>query len=200
MFVQNVHPCRKFIMVCKRRKQETNLCRCVSHCVSHCVSSCVSHCFIFLPAKPEWHADKEPTGFFPGLEASKELQKEAKKREGAAAPMSSALPPPIRADGIVPNSILARLLWPTPPQPEPEETEPYRPPELDESQLALIEEERNKVCSSIEEIMPSSQAEMSYKDRRKVKEKRRRSLRKVGNWDEGYIMGAERKTFRTRQM
>ena len=80
-----------------------------------------------------WHPEKEPVGFFPAPATAK----------------YAPLPPPprdtpIKRDGLIPNSVLARILWPLPPEAEREEKE-YRPPVFSQDMEDELDAARDKV-------------------------------------------------------
>ncbi|KAK3085393.1 hypothetical protein FSP39_002701 [Pinctada imbricata] len=82
-----------------------------------------------------WKPEREPTGFFPPV------QKAAKLEER---PESAPLQPAYNSattSGMVPNSVLVKILFPPPP-PKEDKKDAWRPPSLSHDQMEEIERER----------------------------------------------------------
>ncbi|XP_071494014.1 uncharacterized protein [Diadema antillarum] len=132
-----------------------------------------------------WMKEREPVGFFPDPKLARkphrrhrvklvsdgqdtEDEKEEAKREqkSRVLPEDKEFPLPIHPRGFIPNSVLVRLIWP------PEETakmteDRYRPPQLDEDQLAQIELHRQMTMESPERVIVWSEEDEELEKRKK---------------------------------
>ena len=95
---------------------------------------------ICLPTEKDtsWQPEKEPVGFFPAPATAKYAPLPPPPRDA-----------PIKRDGVIPNSVLARILWPLPPEAEKEERE-YRPPVFNKDMEDELEAARDKVSGGLE--------------------------------------------------
>lgn len=89
---------------------------------------------VSLPSVKDVYRKEQFTGFFPPPETAKKAEKKPDE------PLKAQYP--LRPDGFIPNSILARLLWP--PEQKVAIDKAYRPPMMSEKQMEQIKKMQKK--------------------------------------------------------
>lgn len=91
-----------------------------------------------------WKPEREPSGFFPPLSRSSTFRKSESTPEPLRAAYESAT-----KSGLVPNSVLTKILWPPPPPPPPKDT--WKLPTFEDGKLVIPEPEEEVIVEPEEQ-------------------------------------------------
>lgn len=91
-----------------------------------------------------WRPEREPSGFFPPLSRSSTFRKSESTPEPLRAAYESA-----SKSGLVPNSVLTKILWPPPPPPPPKDT--WKLPTFEDGKMVVPEPEEENEEEKVEE-------------------------------------------------